>query len=73
MIRGMAHHALEHVHNASVGRLMQGREHGFGFAHAAMLQDGRQSGYPIPDRFVCTEAPNPREVMGRDPEPVVMK
>jgi hypothetical protein len=52
---------------------MQGREHGFGFAHAAMLQDGRQSGYPIPDRFVCTEAPNPREVMGRDPEPVVMK
>jgi hypothetical protein len=44
----MAHHAFEHVHNASVGRLTQGREHGFGFAHAAMLQDGRQSGYRYP-------------------------
>ena len=42
MIRGIPHHALEHIHNGVVGRLTQGRKQSLGFAHATMLPERRQ-------------------------------
>jgi hypothetical protein len=37
MIRGLAHHTLEHVHHFFVGRLTQGHKQRLCFAHAIML------------------------------------
>ena len=47
MIRGIPHHALEHVDNGLVGRLTQRRKQGLGFAHAAMLPERRQREHPL--------------------------
>ena len=47
MIRGIPHHALEHVDNVFVGRLTQGRKQGLGFAHATMLPERRQREHPL--------------------------
>ncbi len=47
MIRGIPHHALEHVHNGLVGRLTQGHKQSLGFAHPTMLHETRQSGHPL--------------------------
>ena len=39
MIRGIPHHALEHVHHVVVGRLTQGHKQSPGFVHATMLHE----------------------------------
>src|ERR1700737_2242641 len=60
MIRGIPHHALEHVHHVIVGRLTQGHKQSLGFVHATMLHERRQSGNPANPSLVRTETPNPR-------------
>ena len=50
MIRGIPHHALEHVDNGFVGRLTQRRKQSLGFAHATMLPERRQREHPLTHR-----------------------
>src|SRR5258706_1775650 len=58
MIRGIPHHALEHVYRVVVGRLTQGHKQSLSFAHATMLHERRQSGNPANRSLVCTETPS---------------
>ena len=46
VIRGLPHHALEHVHHVVVGRLTQRPKQGLGFAHPTMLHESKTKPKP---------------------------